>query len=96
MTTWSKTHDDLQRVLNQLDDLNAGVVAFRVDSLPEPIAAQWLESESKRLEKLIRLMGEQMRPTPSVDMSTTRPQRSPGNPQVVDLPIHRRCTAHSR
>lgn len=56
---WTKTHDQLQRVLNQLEDLDAGVVAFRVADLPEPIAAQWLESESERLRRLVKAMGDQ-------------------------------------
>jgi hypothetical protein len=56
---WTETHSRLQRVLNELDDMNAGVVAFRVEALSETEAAGWLASESRRLAKYVRASGEQ-------------------------------------
>ena len=58
-TTWTPTHDELQRVLNQLDDLNAQVVTFKVENLSEHEAAGWLRSEGRRLERLVRATGDE-------------------------------------
>lgn len=56
--TWSEAHDRLQRVLNQLEDLDAQVVTFRVDQLSEIEAEGWYRSESLRLGRLVQATGD--------------------------------------
>lgn len=56
--TWSETHAALEAVLRQLESLNANVATFSVESVSEDVAARWLRSESRRLNKLVGAMGD--------------------------------------
>ena len=54
----TETHEELRKVLDRLDSLNAGIVRFKVEDLSEHEANGWLRSERRRLEKLVGMLGD--------------------------------------